>query len=181
MAKDKTLRMIGKTHSSQGLQGHLFVLLKTENPPWIKKWKTLHLSVSEAEDGDKKDYEILQKREHSKQGKTGGVLKLKGIDDKNASDSLEKQFVWIPETFLTSKKGEQIFLREIENFLVVDQERGEVGPIVGFSSNGAQDLIQIQTSTGTYDVPLVQPFIQNIDYDAKKIYMDIPQGLLEDL
>ena len=181
MAKDKTLRMIGKTHSSQGLQGHLFVLLKTENPPWIKKWKTLHLSVSEAEDGDKKDYEILQKREHSKQGKTGWVLKLKGIDDKNASDSLEKQFVWIPETFLTSKKGEQIFLREIENFLVVDQERGEVGPIVGFSSNGAQDLIQIQTSTGTYDVPLVQPFIQKIDYDAKKIYMDIPQGLLEDL
>lgn len=181
MSQSKNLRIIGKTHSSQGLRGHIFVLLKTEEPPWIKKWKTLYLSTADREDSEIREYQIEQKKEHSKQGKTGWVLKLKGIDDKDASDAIEKMFVWIPESFLTSKKGEQIFLREIENFLVVDKERGEVGPIVGFSSNGAQDLIQIQTPTAIYDVPLVQPFILNIDYDAKKIHMDIPQGLLEDL
>ncbi len=155
-------------------------MLKAENPPWVKKWKTLYLSVSEEQDV-LLEYEILQKKEHSKQGKTGWVLKLKNIDDKNASDALEKKFIWIPESFLISKKGEQIFLREIENFLVIDKERGEVGPIVSFSSNGAQDLIQIKTASGTYDVPLVQPFIEKIDYEEQKIYMDIPQGLLEDL
>lgn len=180
MTKEKVLRIIGKTHSAQGLQGHLFVLLRAETPPWIKKWKTLILSASEAEEG-LQEYEIVQKREHSKQGKTGWVLKLKNIDNKDASDALQKHFIWIPESFLTSKKGEQIFLREIENFLVIDKERGEVGPIVGFASNGAQDLIQIQTPSGTYDVPLVQPFIEKIDYEAKKIFMDIPQGLLEEL
>ncbi len=181
MSQSKNLRIIGKTHSSQGLRGHIFILLKAENPPWIKKWKTLSLSKTDSEDSEIQEYEILQKKEHSKQGKSGWVLKLRGIDDKNASDAIEKQFVWIPESFLTSKKGEQIFLREIENFLVVDKERGEVGPIVGFSSNGPQDLIQIQTGAGIYDVPLVQPFILKIDYDAQKIHMDIPQGLLEDL
>ncbi len=181
MEKDKKLKLIGKVHSTQGLRGHIFVLLKAENPPWIKKWKTLYLSSSENEETAKQEYEILQKREHSKQGKDGWVLLLKDVADKNTSDTLEKQFVWIPESFLTSQKGEKIFLREIENFLVVDKERGEVGPIVGFSSNGPQDLIQIQTGLGIYDVPLVEPFIKKIDYDAKKIHMDIPQGLLEDL
>ncbi|MBY0384710.1 ribosome maturation factor RimM [bacterium] len=177
----KKLHLIGKVHSSQGLRGSVFVTLKTPDPSWLKKWKTLYLSASDQEKENYTEYSIVSKKEHSKQGKLGWVLNLKEIDDKTASDLLEKQFVWIPESFLVSKEGEKIFLREIENFLVVDKERGEVGPIVSFSSNGAQDLIQIKTETGIYDVPLVQPFIEKIDYDTKKIFMDIPQGLLEEL
>jgi 16S rRNA processing protein RimM len=183
MKEVKKLHLIGKVHSSQGLRGQIFIVFKTSETPWIQKWKTLFLSSDEAKAPSEtaEKYSILKIKEHAKQGKQGWVLDLKDISDKNAADLLVKKWVWIPEDFLVSKKGEQIFLREIENFLVVDQERGDVGPIVGFSSNGAQDLIQIQTSTGIYDVPLVQAFIERIDYENKKIYMDIPLGLLEDL
>lgn len=177
----KKLHLIGKVHSSQGLRGCVFVILKTPDPSWLKKWKTLYLSNSEDEKENYKEYSIVSKKEHSKQGKQGWVLDLKEVADKTASDLLEKQFVWIPESFLVSKEGEKIFLREIENFLVVDKMRGDVGPIVSFSSNGAQDLIQIKTDHGIYDVPLVEPFIEKIDYKAQKIFMDIPQGLLEEL
>lgn len=177
----KKLHLIGKIHSSQGLRGGVFVTLKTPDPSWIKKWKTLYLSASDQEKQNYQEYAIISKKEHSKQGKLGWVLQLKDITDKTASDLLEKKFVWIPDSFLVSKEGEKIFLREIENFLVIDKVRGEVGPIVSFSSNGAQDLIQIKTATGLYDVPLVEPFIEKIDYAGKKIFMDIPQGLLEEL
>jgi len=64
--------------------------------------------------------------------------------------------------------------------LVVDKNRGEVGTIVGFSSNGPQDLIRVKTSTGVYEVPLIKPFIEKIELPEQKIYMDIPMGLLED-
>ena len=159
----------------------MFVTLKTPDPSWLKKWKTLYLSSSDQEPKSYQEYSIVSKKEHSKQGKMGWVLNLKEVADKTASDLLEKQFVWIPESFLVSQKGEKIFLREIENFMVVDKTRGEVGPIVSFSSNGAQDLIQIETATGLYDIPLVEPFIETIDYTEKRIFMDIPQGLLEEL
>lgn len=177
---EKKNRLIGKIHSSQGLRGHLFVVFKTEEEPWIKKWKTLSLSVSQDESPRVDAFIIQSKREHSKQGKRGWVIALQGVDDKTAADALVKQWVWIPESFLTSKKGEKIFLHEIENFMVKDKNRGDVGPIVGFASNGVQDLIQIKTSLGLFDVPLVEPFIEKIDYKTKTIHMDIPLGLLEE-
>lgn len=180
MAENNKLHLIGKVHSSQGLRGQVFVVLKTEDVPWLKKWKTLILSAQESVPDNVKEFPILKLKEHFKQGKQGWVLDLKEITDKTKADSLEKLWVWIPKDFLVSQKGEKIFLREIENFLVIDKTRGNVGPIVGFSSNGAQDLIQIQTAQGLYDVPLVKPFIEKIDYENKTIQMDIPLGLLED-
>lgn len=181
MAQLKNLTLIGKIHSSQGLRGHLFVLLKTQEVPWLKKWKTLYLSTSEIENETWEEHPIEKIRAHGKQGKQGWVVLIKDVSDKTKADTHVKKFVWIPEEFLISKKGEKIFLREIENFLVIDKTRGEVGPIIGFSTNGVQDLIQVQTVSGVYEVPLVEPFIENIDYKNKKISMDIPQGLLEDL
>ncbi len=173
--------LIGKVHSSQGVRGQIFVLLFPETNPWLKKWKTLVLSVTDDPHGIKKEYPIQRVQPHSKQGKSGFILTLENITDKDIADSLAKMFVWIPEDFLVSKKGEEIYLREIENFMVHDKERGAVGPIVGFSSNGPQDLISVQTASGTYDVPLVKAFIVKIDFEQKTIYMDIPQGLLEDV
>ncbi len=181
MAQLKKLTLIGKINSSQGLRGHLFILLKSQEVPWLKKWKTLYLSTTDSETQTWEEHSIEKIRAHGKQGKQGWVVLIKDVIDKTMADTHVKKFVWIPDDFLVSKKGEKIFLREIENFLVVDKTRGEVGPIVGFSTNGVQDLIQVQTATGIYDVPLVEPFIEKIDYENKKIAMDIPQGLLEDL
>lgn len=180
MSKEKKFICIGKIHSSQGLKGQVFVTFKATETPWMKTLKTLSLSQN-VEGPICGQYVITHKKEHFKQGKQGWAMAFEGIGNKTQADELEKMWVWIPEDLLVSKKGETIYLREIENFLVVDQSRGEVGKIVGFSSNGPQDLIQIQTATGVYDVPLVDAFTKKIDYQAKTIFMDIPQGLLEDL
>ncbi len=177
---NQKLICIGKIHSSQGLKGQVFVVFKATETPWMKALKTLSLSQN-AEGPVTMSLPITHKKEHFKQGKQGWAVALAGIDNKTQADELEKLWVWIPEELLVSKKGETIYLREIENFLVVDRARGEVGPIIGFSSNGPQDLIEVQTSTGTYDVPLVDAFIEKIDYKTKTIFMDIPQGLLEDV
>ncbi len=174
------LHLIGKVHSAQGVRGQIFVLLYPETAPWTKKWKTLILSEIEHSAAPKKEYPISRVQRHSKQGKSGYILTLEHVTDKDVADSLAKRFVWIPESFLKSDKGDQtIYLKEIENFTVVDKTLGEVGTIVAFGSNGPQDLIVIQTQKGEFDVPLVKDFIVTIDFENKKIHMDIPEGLLE--
>lgn len=175
--KSSSLHLIGKIHSSQGVRGDVFVILNIENPPWLSQWKTLILKNLE---GAEQSFKILNKKPHSKQGKTGFILQLEGVSDRDVADSLVHQTVWVTEDYLTSKKGETIYLKEILNFLVVDATRGEVGPIVGFSSNGAQDLLCIDVKGQVYEVPFVKAFLQKIDFENKKVLMDIPQGLLED-
>lgn len=179
--RETSWNLVGKVHSSQGVRGQIFVILFPEGTPWTKQWKTLVLSETELPSAPKKEYPISHLRPHSKQGKTGFILTLEHVTDRDVAESLAKRFVWIPESYLVSKKDETIYLKEIENFMVVDRERGAVGPITGFSSNGPQDLIEVKTSGGTFDVPLVKAFIVRIDFEKKEIHMDIPMGLLEDV
>jgi 16S rRNA processing protein RimM len=180
-AQKKGWHLVGKVHSAQGVRGQVFVFLFGEAAPWLEQWDTLVLSDDETKASHKREYPIDRVQPHSKQGKKGFILTLKHVTDKDVADSFAKKFVWIPTSFLISKKGETIYLREIENFIVMDKSRGEVGPIVGFSSNGPQDLLQVQSSTGNYDIPFVEAFIVKIDFENEQVHMDIPLGLLEDV
>lgn len=173
----KDLFLIGKVHSSQGVRGSLFVILQTEDPQWLGEWNTLYLT-GRPENRDFKSYKIARKHSHHKQGKSGFIVDLEEIKDKDAADELVHCAVWVPNEFVASKKGETIYLREILNFQVVDETRGEVGPVVGFASNGPQDLLQIDYKGTVYDVPFVKAFLKNIDFKTQKISMDIPLGLL---
>jgi len=179
-SESKSWHLIGKVHSAQGVRGQIFVMFFPETTPWIKKWKTLVLSEMEHSAAPKKEYPIKRVQPHSKQGKSGYVVTLEHVTDKDVADSLAKRFIWIPGDFLKSGKGDAtIYLKEIEGFQVIDKTLGDVGTIVAFGSNGPQDLITIQTANGNFDVPLVKDFIVTIDFDGKKIHMDIPEGLLE--
>lgn len=178
---DKNWHLIGKVHSAQGVRGQIFVLFYPESTPWIKKWKTLVLSETDLPNAIKKEYPISRVAKHGKQGKQGYIVTLEHVTDKDVADELAKRFIWIPSSFLKTDKGEEtIYLKEISGFAVIDKIRGEVGTIIGFSSNGPQDLIVVKTREGNYDIPLVKPFIIRIEFELKKIYMDIPQGLLGD-
>jgi 16S rRNA processing protein RimM len=178
----KKLHMIGRVHSSQGVKGAIYVLLNDQNPAWFEEWDTLFLcplnSDLKEDFEDVRAYSITRKARHSKQGLKGYIVHLEGINDRDLAEALVKQSVLVPVDFVTSKKGETIYLREILGFVVVDEQRGEVGPIVDFSSNTAQDLLVLEYKDGQFEVPFVDAFIQKIDFKNKKIFMDIPLGLL---
>lgn len=174
------LHLIGYVHSVQGVKGQLFVVIMADDLPWIGKWNRLILSQSESS-VQYSVYKISERKSHHKQGKQGFILSLEEISDRNLAEELKGHSIWIPKDFVISKEGESIFLHEIMNFTVIDDERGEVGVISGVESGGVQDMIQIDTKNGIYDVPLVKAFIKKIDFAQNKIFMDIPQGLLEEL
>jgi 16S rRNA processing protein RimM len=184
--KTTELHQIGYVHSTQGLKGDLFIALKSQDDAWIEEWEDLILSPrGESGETPSKDithflnFEIQHLRPHKKQNKTGYAVHLYDLDDVNDVEPLISYTVWIPKHFLEAKDGENIFLKEIEGFTVIDKTRGEIGPIVAFSSNGVQDLIEVAVKDNTFYVPLVKAFIERIDKKNKKIYMNIPDGLLE--
>jgi len=55
-----------------------------------------------------------------------------------------------------------------------------IGILIGLSSNGAQDLFEIQTSSGApFSLPNVKEFVKHIDVQKKIIVIDPPLGLIE--
>lgn len=195
---ESELRQIGYVHSTQGLKGDLFIVLKSADDAWIEEWKDFILTPRTLEDGAKPpkgsltpkqdtpqsqafflSYEIESLRHHKKQGKDGFIIRLYDLDSCNDVEPLVSHTIWIPKEFLEAKDGENIFLAEIEGFIVFDEKLGEIGPIVGFSSNGAQDLIEVEFRGQTFFIPLVKAFIKKLDKRNRKLMMTIPDGLLE--
>lgn len=174
--------LIGYVHSTQGLQGEMFLVLKSIDTSWLDIWDELILApanITDPEVADFLSFTIRSLRLHKKQGKQGLVARLKTLTDVDQAATYVGYSVWIPEEFLQSKEGEAIFLKEIEGFTVIDESLGEIGPIEGFSSNGPQDLIEVSYNGQTRFVPLVKAFIVSVDKKNKKLFMRIPDGLLE--
>lgn len=173
MNSQKSLKLVGKIKDAQGLKGEIFAIIFSKETSWKSKIKEIFLSETE-EVSKAQQFEVTQTRAH----KDGLVLKLKGIEDRNQSESLKGRFLFISSEFFTSKKGETIYLNEIEGFVVFDGEN-KMGQIVGFSSNGAQDLLVVLYNEKKFEVPFVEAFLVNIDFTEKQVHMKLPPGLFE--
>lgn len=111
--------------------------------------------------------------------KGGFLLLSQEIPDRNRAESL-KGYSWlVPKEKMVSHERENIFLHEIEGFVVFDKKLGELGKIVSFSSNGPQDLIEIMFRNRRVAIPLVKAFLDRIDFKDKVVHMTLPKGLLD--
>lgn len=167
------LKLVGKIIEAHGLKGEVFVHVFTREAAWVSRIKFVGLGISNTK-ADRK-YQVQAAKKH----RQGLVLRLQGVEDRNASEALEKQFIFIDPTLLVSQKGEAIYLHEIAGFTVFDQGL-EIGPIEGFSSNGPQDLLVVRhLDSREVEIPFVEAFLVDIDFENKKVLMNLPPGLVE--
>ncbi len=164
---------VGKIKDAHGIRGELFVVLFAGEAAWLDQLETLRL-VPEA-GGPEQTFAVKSARAH----KNGLIVKSADIKDRNQAETLKGLIVEIPESFMVSEPGEAIYLREIQDFML--RNRGEdVGRIVKFSSNTVQDLLVVKAAGGEYEIPFVEDFVTDIDYEARVVDMDLPHGLLGD-
>ncbi len=117
--------------------------------------------------------------ERAKPHKDGLIVKFIGISDRNAADALRKCEVFVAQEALQAEPGEPVFLQQLADFAVVDSADQWLGQVVGFGTNGAQDLLRVKPSNGgEVLIPLVDDWILEIDFDKKVIRMELPPGLL---
>ncbi len=162
---------VGKIKDAHGLKGEVYILVFSKDTSWQEQ-----LSVIRLESPDGQKIEEL-KVERSKPHKDGLIIKLESINDRNQSEAIKGWTFAIPEENLVSAEGETIYLKEVLNFQVLLNDR-PVGTVKGFSSNGMQDLLVIESDTHDYEVPFVTDFILKIDFEAQKLFMAFPEGLM---
>lgn len=166
---------VGKVKDAHGIRGELFIVIFAGEAAWLPKLETLKLLPNdEAPQESAKVFAVKSVRAH----KNGFIAKTTELKTRNDAEALKGWTFEIPKEFFVSTKGESIYLREIEGFRVKTKANGEVGTIRSFSSNGVQDLLVVQTEKGEFEIPFVEAYVVNIDYDTQLIEMDLPLGLL---
>lgn len=171
----QTWKKVGKIKEPHALKGELYVLVFSKDISWFHQLTEFRLSASDDPEAGK-TFEV----ERIKPFREGLMLKPKNISTRNESDLLKGQMFFIPETLLSSEVGETIFLSEVQDFEITDPNDKKLGHITGFSSNGLQDLLVVLTVEGKVaEIPFVQDFILDLNFEKKQIKMSLPEGLLD--
>lgn len=166
---------VGHVSDGHGLRGDLYILIRSGDISWIDDLDELVLTSST------NMFEIKTfKIKKIKPFKKGFIAQVEGVTDRTQADLLKKYDVWADSEFFISEDGEQPYLSELLNFTIEDKQLGKIGAIQNFSSNGMQDLFVIdkQVNGQNIEIPFVEEFVLDINYDAKKILMDLPEGLI---
>lgn len=172
------MKCVAKIKEAHSLKGELYAFIFSQDLAWIEDLESLSLSrldENRQQVGDFTKFKIISFKAHKK----GMILKLEGIKDRTEAEKWEGFGVFIDEEDLVSESGETIYLGEILGFDLIDQNDKSIGPVEDFRSNGTQDLLVVTVNGQEFLVPFVEDFITEIDFENRKLYMNLPEGLFE--
>ena len=75
--------------------------------------------------------------------------------------------------------GKQFYYHEVKGFVLVDTQKGELGPIHDIIEYPTQAIIQVMKDGKEILIPILEQVIQKVDRKAKKLYVTAPEGLID--
>lgn len=158
----------GWVRDAHGLKGELYVQLFAKRADWLESFEQFWLETKSGVES----FEVERAKPH----KDGLIVKSKSIQDRTQAEALKGAPFFIPDHYLVAKEGDRIFLKQIEGFKAFDGPR-DLGVIKNFATNGAQDLLVVQSPEKEILIPFISVFIQQIDYENQTVIFDLPEGL----
>ena len=96
-----------------------------------------------------------------------------------AANQLVGISAYLPLDLLPEKDGNDFYSHEVVDFLVIDEEKGELGKVQEIIEYPTQSLIQIVINGKEVLIPIHDDIIQDVNREEKKIYIKAPNGLID--
>ena len=105
-------------------------------------------------------------------------IKFNEVNDDNYANQLISKSVFIKSNDYSDLNKETSIYSEIINFLAFNNDE-KIGEIININENLPQPVFEINYKSKTVMVPIHNDLIVNIDKVKKKIFLRIPDGLLD--
>jgi 16S rRNA processing protein RimM len=111
---------------------------------------------------------------------SSALVKLKNVDSEKKARLLVNKEVYfykayLKETTLSDIVSWDYFL----NFTLIDERFGTIGVITAIDDSTINTLFIIEKENDEIFIPAVDEIITHIDEEQKKIYVELPDGLLQ--
>jgi 16S rRNA processing protein RimM len=109
------------------------------------------------------------------------VIKFRGIDSISAAEPLSGAEIRLPVAERMPLEAGEFYREDLIGCQVVERATGEtLGEVAGWLEAGGSDLLEIKTpAAGELLIPFVRAICVDIDVAARRIGVDIPEGLKE--
>jgi len=107
------------------------------------------------------------------------LLGFTGIVDRNTIESLRGSRLFAEVE--VDEEGEEgsYHVEQLIDLHVVRADGSLIGVVTGVLNHPGQDLLEVDTKSGSRLIPLVSEFILDVDLDSKRITVELPEGLVD--
>lgn len=156
----------GAVIGAHGIKGELNIKILTDFPERFKKGKTVLVGPKEREE-EAESFVIESARDHNKHL----ILKLKGIDDRNAAEEMDG-FLFYAEPKKILEK-DRFYIFDIEGLDVFDLNENRIGKVAEVITAPANDIYLVKSESAEYLIPALKIFIKDINIPAKTMHVDM--------
>ena len=166
--------LIGKVGSPVGIKGEFRVNLYSQDSGNLKEGKVLLLERAEKS--------VSGAIEKVRYQKDKPVVRLTGIEDRNAAEDIRGMDVSIYAKDMEELPEGEHYVRDLIGCRVVDMAQGgaEIGVLRDVIQNTAQSVLDVSTPDGKQVlIPAVDAFLRSIDEEAGIIEVELIPGFLD--
>ena len=157
---------LGKITAPQGIKGEVRVYPYTDKPTRFSEIEAVLLNGRRC------------RIERARYMKNMAVLKLEGINDRNAAESVRNRELLLPREELWEQPEDTYFVDDLVGCAVVSGDGTPVGTLKTIHSRPAQDLYEIEKPDGsTFLLPAVKEFVRYVDIENRTITIHLIEGL----
>lgn len=163
--------LIGQIVNVHGIKGEVKIYPYTDDIDALSsKLKKVYL-----DEGMQKKYKISCRIQ-----KNMILAKLEGINTVEEAEKLRKKNVYISDEDLDELEEDSYYVKDLIGVDVIDVDSNEVLGIVEYIFNtGANDIYEIKRSDNSkVYLPAIKQVIKKVDIKARKIYVEIMEGLI---
>lgn len=107
------------------------------------------------------------------------ILKLAGIDDRNAAEAMKNKDVFITEDDLEELPEDTFYIRELIGMTVEDEETGRIiGTLKDVLQPSSQDIYVVKREEGgDIMIPAVKEFIREVSPEERIVRVGLIEGM----
>ncbi|MHB8625952.1 MAG: ribosome maturation factor RimM [Aggregatilineales bacterium] len=174
--------VLAKVLRPHGVRGELSVQVITDFPERFRELEKIYLGTS-ADRPDRLRAYAIDSARPQKTTKQGGtwLLRLHGIDDRDAADLLREQYVFVAIDQAVPLAEDEVYLFQVIGLQAETPQGEALGRVVDIIETGANDVYVIRGSAyGEVLIPAVNGVVLAIEVEAGRMLVDPPPGLLPD-
>lgn len=106
------------------------------------------------------------------------LLRFEESKSAKEADAFMGKDLYLPLASLPKLEGKSFYFHEIEGFEVLDRDR-VIGIAQDVMDRPGQPVLRVVHEEAEILIPLVDEFIDNIDRSTRKLYLQVPEGLVD--
>ncbi|XPV76562.1 MAG: ribosome maturation factor RimM [Desulfovibrio sp.] len=171
---DASLLLVGVIAKPHGIRGELCIDSYADSPLLFEQAPCLYLRSGE--NAPLKKTTVESWRRH----KGRVLLTLKGVHDRNISETMRGLEILVDKDALPETAEEEFYLHQLIGLEILNEDGSLLGELKDFIETPMQEVWVIITPEGKEILlPVVEEFIVDVDIESEQVTVAPPEGLID--